>query len=120
MDSLLQRKILDTVESAFEREVDFIAALTAHPTTRGNEQSAQDEVARALSDRGYSIDRWQINVEDIAHLPGFSPVLGEYEDAVNVVGTHRSRTGSGRSLILNGHIDVVPTGPLEMWGPAAI
>jgi len=32
-----------------------------------------------------------------------------------VVGTHRSASRNGRSLILNGHIDVVPEGPLEMW-----
>ena len=35
--------------------------------------------------RGYEIDRWQIDLDDIRHLPGFSPVLGPYEDAVNVV-----------------------------------
>jgi acetylornithine deacetylase len=34
---------------------------------------------------------------------------------VNVVGSLRSRTRGGRSLILNGHVDVVPTGPLDMW-----
>jgi acetylornithine deacetylase len=32
-----------------------------------------------------------------------------------VVGSHRPTSRKGRSLILNGHIDVVPTGPLERW-----
>jgi acetylornithine deacetylase len=32
-----------------------------------------------------------------------------------VVGTHRPREETGRSLILNGHVDVVPTGPEDMW-----
>ncbi|MFD2856207.1 M20/M25/M40 family metallo-hydrolase [Seohaeicola zhoushanensis] len=41
-------------------------------------------------------------------MPGFSPVVGDYEDAVNVVGAHRARSGKGRSLILNGHMDVAP------------
>lgn len=72
-------------------------------------------MAKSLKERGYETDCWTINVGDISHLPGFSPVIGDYEDAQNVVGTHRSHSQKGKSLILNGHIDVVPVGPLEMW-----
>ena len=115
MQDDLKTRLCDAVDAAFDREIDFLSELTAHPSTRGNEQSAQEFMARALTARGYDVDRWQIDVEEIRHLPGFSPVLGPYEDAVNVVGTRRARTGTGRSLILNGHIDVVPEGPLDMW-----
>lgn len=111
----LKNRLCDAVDEGFARQVSFLSELTAHPSTRGNEQSAQDYMAGELAARGYELDRWQIDVAEIRHLPGFSPVLGLYEDAVNVVGTHRSRTGKGRSLILNGHIDVVPAGPLDMW-----
>jgi len=107
--------ILKAVDAVFNREIEFLAELTSHPSTRGNEQSAQDFMAGELGERGYEVDRWTIDVADIAHLPGFSPVIGNYEDAVNVVGTHRTRGGNGKSLILNGHIDVVPEGPLDMW-----
>lgn len=115
MDQQTQTRILHAVDAVFERESEFLLELSRHPSTRGNEQSAQDFMAGELTERGYAVDRWQIDVDEISHLPGFSPVLGPYEDAVNVVGSHRSRTGKGRSLILNGHIDVVPEGPLAMW-----
>lgn len=115
MQSDLNTRLCDAVDAAFDRQVAFLSELTSHPSTRGNEQSAQAFMANALAERGYEIDQWQIDVADIRHRPGFSPVLGPYEDAVNVVGTHRSRSGTGRSLILNGHIDVVPAGPLDMW-----
>ena len=115
MQDELKTRLCDAVDAAFDRQTAFLAELTAHPSTRGNEQSAQQFMAEELTARGYDVDRWQIDVADIRHLPGFSPVLGPYEDAVNVVGTHRSKTGTGRSLILNGHIDVVPAGPLDMW-----
>src|SRR3546814_103757 len=72
-------------------------------------------MARAYRDRGLTVDRWKIDVEDIKNLPGFSPVAVSYDNAWNVVGAHRPETPKGKSLILNGHIDVVPTGPLEMW-----
>lgn len=115
MDKSQQLDILKAVDRAFDCQVDFLKDLTREPSTRGHEQSAQDLMARALADRHFEVDRWSIDVDDISHLPGYSPVLGDYHDAVNVVGTHRSRTSNGRSLILNGHIDVVPTGPLDMW-----
>lgn len=111
----LKTRLCDAVDANFDQQVQFLSDLTAHPSTRGNEQSAQDFMAAELSTRGYEIDRWQIDIEDIQHLPGFSPVLGPYDDAVNVVGVHKARSGRGKSLILNGHIDVVPEGPLDMW-----
>lgn len=115
MQSDLKSCLFDAVDAAFDKQVAFLAEITSHPSLRGQEQLAQAFMAAELVERGYEVDRWQIDLADIQHLPGFSPVLGPYEDAVNVVGTHRSKTQKGRSLILNGHIDVVPTGPLDMW-----
>lgn len=107
--------ILHAVDALFDRQVEFLSELVRHPSTRGAEQTAQDFMASVLAEFGYEVDRWQIDVKDIRSLPGFSPVIGNYEDAVNVVGSWRSQTKRGRSLILNGHIDVVPVGPLDMW-----
>ena len=115
MDTDMQTRLLAAVDHRFDDQIAFLSELTAHPSTRGNEQGAQEFMARELAGRGMEVDRWQIDVADIRDLPGFSPVIGDYEDAVNVVGAHRSATRKGRSLILNGHIDVVPEGPLEMW-----
>jgi len=115
MNETLKTDILKSVDALFDAEVEFLSELTSHPSTRGNEKSAQDFIAGELGSRGLTVDRWNVDVADISHLPGFSPVIGDYDDAVNVVGSHRSRERSGRSLILNGHVDVVPVGPLDMW-----
>jgi len=115
MDAETQTGILDAVDKGFNTQTEFLAQLTSHPSTRGNEQSAQEFMAGELTARGYPVDKWRIDLDEIRHLPGFSPVLGPYDDAVNVVATRASRTKKGRSLILNGHIDVVPEGPHEMW-----
>jgi len=114
MDDASKTQIMQAVDARFDDAVQFLSELTAPPSTWGNVQSAQTLMADTLKDRGYEVDRWLINADDIAHMPGFSPVIGCYDDAVNVVGTRRAR-GKGRSLILNGHIDVVPEGPLGMW-----
>ena len=39
----------------------------------------------------------------------------DYGNALSVVGTLRAAAPHGRSLIVNGHVDVVPPGPLAMW-----
>lgn len=110
-----ENDILNAVNLLFDDQLDFLNALTAHPSTRGNEQSAQRFMAAELAKRGYQVDQWNIEVKDIENMRGFSPVIGNYDDALNVVATHKSRTNEGKSLILNGHIDVVPVGPLDMW-----
>ncbi|MCM2561155.1 ArgE/DapE family deacylase [Lutimaribacter sp. EGI FJ00015] len=115
MERELKTRILHAVDTLLDDQVAFLSELTAHPSTRGNEQSAQNLMARELAARGMEVDRWQVDVADIRDMPGFSPVIGNYDDAVNVVGTHRATTTKGRSLILNGHIDVVPEGPTDMW-----
>ena len=107
--------IMKAVDENFEEQIDFTAELVKFPSTRGQEQSAQDFMAREMADRGLTVDRWKIKVEDIENLLGYSPVAVSYENAYSVVGTHRSSSSKGHSLILNGHVDVVPTGPVEQW-----
>lgn len=104
------------VDLLFEDEVAFLAELVSLPSLRGQEATAQDFMADQFRTRGYDVDQWRIEIDQIAHLPGFSPVVGTtYDNAFNVVASHRPRRKTGRSLILNGHIDVVPVGPLDMW-----
>jgi acetylornithine deacetylase len=115
LDETLAGDILAAVDQNFDRQVAFTQDLVRFPSLRGQEHTAQDFLHDEMSRRGFAMDRWTIDVGDIAAHPGFSPVKVDYANAVNVVGTYRPRAETGRSLILNGHIDVVPTGPLDMW-----
>jgi acetylornithine deacetylase len=115
MDAALSNDIIAAVDAGFDDQVKLTADLTAFPSLRGQEATAQDFMAEQYRRRDLKVDRWKINVEDIEHLPGFSPVAVSYDNAINVVGVHRPKQAKGRSLILNGHIDVVPTGPLDLW-----
>ena len=115
LDEALATRILNAVDDGFDEQIALTAELVKFPSVRGAEHTAQDFVAAEMRRRGLAVDRWQIRLDDIRHLPGFSPVHLAYDNAVNVVGAHRVGSPRGRSLILNGHIDVVPTGPLDMW-----
>jgi len=115
LDAKLAGVIVGAVEAGFADQIAFIQDLVRLPSLRGQEHTAQDFMHRALAERGYAMDRWAMDVNEIEGHPGFSPVTVDYANAINVVGTHRPREERGRSLILNGHIDVVPTGPRDMW-----
>ena len=115
LDSKLSRQILDAVAGGFESQLGFTMDLMRQPSVRGQESGAQALMYAALESRGYQMDRWAIDIDEIEAHPGFSPVKVDYSNAINVVGTHVPVQNLGRSLILNGHIDVVPTGPLDMW-----
>jgi len=107
--------IINAVKANMAAQLAFTQDLVRHPSTRGQEHTAQDFLFQTLKQRGLAMDRWQIDVNDIKSHPGFSPVDVDYTNAINVVGTHRPQQETGKSLILNGHIDVVPVGPLDMW-----
>ena len=107
--------IVQAVEQGFDEQVRFTQDLVRLPSLRGQEATAQDFLARELKKRGFSVDRWKIDVADIEDMAGYSPKLDGYEEAYVTVGSLRCDKPEGRSLIINGHIDVVPEGPHEMW-----
>ncbi len=115
LDAQLVKAIMDAVDERFDEQIEVTSELVRIPSTRFQEAPAQDFMARLYREQQLSVDRWQIHLDDIRHLPGYSPTQQDYADAWNVVGSWRPANPAGRSLILNGHIDVVPEGPLEMW-----
>jgi acetylornithine deacetylase len=115
LEAKLANHILAAVAANFEAQIAFTQDLIRFPSLRGQEMTAQDFLFGEMKKRGLAMDRWAIDVADIESHPGFSPVKVDYTNAINVVGTHRPRAENGRSLILNGHVDVVPVGPLDMW-----
>ncbi|MEM6621169.1 MAG: ArgE/DapE family deacylase [Pseudomonadota bacterium] len=108
-------RIIQAVEDGWADQIAWTQALVRYPSVRGQEHTAQAFIHDSLRDRGYAMDRWAIDVDAIKDHPGFSPVTVPYENAINVVGTHTPRQAIGRSLVLNGHVDVVPVGPHKMW-----
>ena len=111
----IQRRILDAVDDAFDRQLETTKQFSSIPSTRGAEGPCQDMMHDLLRERGYEVDDWRINVDDLKDLRGFAPIDHDFSRARTVVGTYRPAREAGRSLILQGHCDVVPAGPLDMW-----
>lgn len=115
LDPALRERILSAVAEGFADQIAFTQELVRFPSTRGQEHAVQDHVFRALKARGYAMDRFAMDREAIAAHPGGAPVTDDHSDAPIVVGIHRPRAETGRSLILQAHVDVVPAGPAAMW-----
>jgi acetylornithine deacetylase len=115
-DQALLDRLRAAVTANFAAETGFLAELVRFPSTRGNEAPLQDWLARQFAARGYEVDRFSLADVPLAQHPKASPMV-EVDPArsVQVVATRRCPNPSGRSLILQGHIDVVPEGPAEMW-----
>ena len=95
--------------------IDRLGALVREPTVLGQERSGQLRVAELFEEVGLAPEMIPIQVDRIRDHPGFSPVDWELEGKENVVAVHEPADPEGRSLILNGHIDVVSPEPVAMW-----
>jgi acetylornithine deacetylase len=86
--------------------------LVAAPSTVGLEQEAQDVVEQELKRLGLEVERLPIpeTIEDDP-LAGVAQI--SYEGRADVVG--RLGSNEGPSLLVNGHIDVVPAGKPDLW-----
>jgi acetylornithine deacetylase len=115
LDPALRDRILASVEAGFAEQIAFTQAMIRFPSTRGAEHTVQDFVFRALKARGFAMDRFAMDREAIGRHPGGAPFSDTHSDAPIVVSIHHPRQEKGRSLILQAHVDVVPTGPAELW-----
>lgn len=120
-DSLLRidpgakRAILEAVESLGDQSTDWLARLVRHRSLLGHEASCLDEMVTIYREIGLSPWRVPVDAAALADHPGFSPPLIGYEGRDNVAAMHRPRSVQGRSLMLQGHIDVVPEGAADLW-----
>lgn len=110
------QQIVDAVNAQRDTVVQMLAELVSHPSLLGQEQSAQDYMCGVFAGMGLQVNQFQIDEDKIRQHPGYSPSIVSYEGRTNVVGVHTPAGHTkGRSLILNGHIDVVPVGFERMW-----
>jgi acetylornithine deacetylase len=91
----------------------FLERLVAAPSTVGNEHEAQALVERELTRLGFDVERLPIfdTIDDdsLAGVPQTS-----YFGRFDLIG-RRGASHEGPSLLLNGHIDVVPAEPPDLW-----
>jgi acetylornithine deacetylase len=99
--------ILAGAEAAFR----FLERLVAAPSTVGLEREAQELVAAELARIGFDVTWPAVPEHTAAAAPG-GVAQASYRGRANVLG--RLNPGGSPSLLLNGHVDVVPA-EAELW-----
>ena len=109
-------RVLDEVDAGCEEMLALLADLVRRPSVTGSaeENDTQARFARVLDDEGLETDHWPVPLRDVLEADDFPGVEVPREEAWGLVGRLPGR-GDGPSLMLNGHIDVVPAGPVTTW-----
>jgi acetylornithine deacetylase len=107
-------KILSAVDEKRGDIIRFLQRLVSHPSVTGDEKPIQEFIAALLRGMGLSVDMWEPDHDELKRHPAYVAVERGYENRPNVVGTYKGK-GGGRSLLFNGHVDVIPAGSLDAW-----
>ena len=106
-------QLFAAIDDRADELVETVAELVCEPSVLGNEAGVQQIVARHLAEAGMRVETYDLPDDTplqpnggISHVPFF--------DRPNVHG-YRDGAGGGRSLILNGHVDVVSPEPVSAW-----
>ncbi len=109
-----QLRVLAAVEAQRDEMLALLQELVRTPSLHPDEADVQAIVERELRSMDLDLDVWDPPDEELRAHPAYVPVELDYRNRPNVVAVSRG-TGGGRSLILNGHVDVVPTGTQTAW-----
>jgi len=115
------KKISETVDAQSEELFQFTQNLVRIPSLPGKEQPAQALVAKKLEALNLKVDRLRSDYDELKNHPAYGDDGLASKDRINIIGRWKGVHSRGpapstaRSLILNGHIDVVPPGNDAFW-----
>jgi acetylornithine deacetylase len=111
LDPVALRKLDAAIGDLAGEAFAFLERLVAAPSTVGHEEQAQQVVAAELARLGFRIAAVPVP-PDIGRDPAAGVPQRDYRGRHNLAG--HLTAGTGPSLILNGHIDVVPA-DARLW-----
>ncbi len=111
---MLYDQIDQAIETHRGEALELLQELVRIPSLEGAEKPCIDVLERQLRRMELDVDRWIPDDDELAAHPAYVPTGWSYAERPNVVGIMRG-AGGGKSLKLNGHVDVVPIGPPELW-----
>lgn len=95
--------------------VRLVTELVQQPTTTGSagESEGQHGLEARMRAIGMDTDLWSIDLPSTTGDPGFPGMEAPRDEAWGLVGEWGG--SSGPTVVLNGHVDVVPAGSPDLW-----
>jgi acetylornithine deacetylase len=110
--TVVERAVVSALDPAALRGA--LAELIAIPSVADRERPAQEHMAGLMRSLGLDTDVWEIDFDALRRHPAYTADV-ERHDGLGVVGATGLDRSGARTLILNGHIDVVPAGEAGRW-----
>ena len=111
----IEKQIVAGIDNLSDDILDFTCRLVAEPSILGNEASAMKVMEAELKKLAFEPTRIEIDPAILSQHPGFAPVPWSYDGRFNVAALREASAEGGRSVIFNGHLDVVSPEPLKLW-----
>jgi acetylornithine deacetylase len=110
-------RVLEQVDELAPAMFDVLTGVVRIPSVSGTdaENDGQAHMAGLLSSGGMDVDHWQIDLPATCSHPDFPGMEVERTEAWGLVGKLAGTDRDAPSLMLNGHIDVVPIGDPDNW-----
>lgn len=106
-------RLWSVIEERRDELIQTVADLVRFQSVLGQEAGVQEYVAYHLRASGLETESWDLD-ESIKQAPNAGESNVPFAGRPNVTGK-RAGLGGGRSLILNGHVDVVSPEPVSAW-----
>jgi len=114
--SSAEARALDSLDEA--ALVESLVDLVRVPSITGTsaESDVQHQQAAELARYGFDVDTWALDLDALRADPDFPGTEVDRSEGYGVVGVLPGDAGDIRpALVLQGHVDVVPTGDLGKW-----
>ncbi len=110
----LAQAIDEQVESQRNEMIGLLQRLVAVPSVTGDEGAVQDAIEPEMARRGLEVDRWEMEPVDIEPYRWHVGDETRFENRPNLAAVLKA-AGSGRSILLNAHVDTVDYGNPDLW-----
>ena len=117
-DEEITATVLNAVDAQLENAIELLGHLVAIPSMGGTEAEAeiQHVLAEILHSDGFDVDLWSMDLDELTNRPDFPGMEVERREAFGLLATLPGHAPElGLSLLVDGHVDVVPPGDPSAW-----
>jgi acetylornithine deacetylase len=109
-----EKRVIASCDVLFPEVVEFTRAMVGEYAVLGQEQGILRLVEERLTNLQMPVERVPMERAWLSRHALYAPVEWEHDDKYNLACRIAAGT-PGRSLVLNGHLDVVPAEPADTW-----
>ena len=110
----IKNKINKAINDNKDEIIAFVQKLVRTPSLANQESDVQHIIHEKLNSIGLNSKIIPVIFSELEHHPAFSDDGFSPDSRINVTALWQGNN-KAKSLILNGHVDVVPTGPEKLW-----